>query len=198
MLSYESFRVWRSICEFLFAKYGNNRSTNVASSKTIISTVPDAKGFVDFDTEKRDELKQAVGFSLIAFKKFSSRKKGWYLKEYWEEKLWFLEQVILFNRNPSDLPRPWDAAELVKNYEKHFVTELQEISTALGSLVWLLESLENVDGEPEELIRLRLRSIVRTANKARGSLFSLPELKEGYKLPSRPRLKNVIQNGRHE
>lgn len=180
-LTYETFRIWRAICEYLFNKHGSNCTISISSSDMIASNVLGSKPFVDFDTTKRDELKKTFGFSLIGFRHFSYRRKGWCLQEFWEEKLWFLEQVIVLDRDASKLRRPWDLAKLTAAYEQDFESQLKEIDSIMSGLENLLECLEDVQDEPEELIRVRVQSVRNVALKAKGKLLTLPTLDLEYK-----------------
>lgn len=179
--TYETFRIWRAICEYLFSKHGSNCTISISSSDMIVSNVAHSKPFVDFDTTERDKLKKTFGFSLIGFRHFSYRRKGWCLQDFWEEKLWFLEQVIVLDRDASKLWRPWDLAKLTAAYEKDFEFQLKEIDSIMSGLENLLECLEDVQDEPEELVRVRLQSVKNTASKARLRLLTLPTLDLDYK-----------------
>jgi hypothetical protein len=187
-LTYESFRIWRAICEYLFYRHGDNALYSITSSDHIQACVRGSYPYVDFDKTKRDELKRIFGFSLIVWNRYSRRRGGWCLQQFWEEKLWFLEQVIVLGRDRGSLPRPWDMPKLTKAYEQDFKSELDELNKLVESLTHFLDALNGVHvrDEPEDLIRARLRSIRTTIRKARVKLLPLPELNLKYK-PKEPK-----------
>ncbi|QSJ14583.1 hypothetical protein JYQ62_22045 [Nostoc sp. UHCC 0702] len=108
-ITYEQLRQWRDICEYL----------NKAWYKFIeYDDIP--LNFSLLSSSNRQHRCDLWSFYMIQFVKSgphpdnfyrykSDYRKvfGWRLMPNYELKIDFLEQIVLFNRNPDDLPQPW-------------------------------------------------------------------------------------------
>jgi hypothetical protein len=106
-MNYEQMRQWRNICEHLDKQW----------YKFIES---DECEFTLLSSKSRSIRQQLWSDYMIQFAQWGQhpyhfyrrdrayrKVYGWRLCGGWEQKIDFLEQITLFNHNPSDLPQPW-------------------------------------------------------------------------------------------
>ncbi|MBW4670428.1 MAG: hypothetical protein KME60_24185 [Cyanomargarita calcarea GSE-NOS-MK-12-04C] len=108
---YEDLRQWRDICEFF----------NQIKYKFIYSHALITRRYILLQPERKFRREELWSKYMIQICRFGphpsafycyqgSRKNkdwGWQLLPDWEEKINFLEQIVLFDYNPDDLPQPW-------------------------------------------------------------------------------------------
>jgi hypothetical protein len=142
-MDYEQLRQWRDICEYL----------NGAWYKFISDVaVANANEKYSFLLPRSQEYRQELwSLYMIQFAQWGThpinfhrnerkyrKVTGWRLCMDWETKINFLEQIVLFNRNPDDLAQPWKQGiweaffrrrereiELTLQYEEYRQRELE-------------------------------------------------------------------------
>jgi hypothetical protein len=106
-LGYEEIRLWRDIVEFLASLSGSTYEP--IDPDYIAQKVEGCYYLISPDRTCRQKLWDLYKIQLIKWQEGRRRRDegGWVLKGNWEDKIWFLEQVYVLDRNPDTLPRPW-------------------------------------------------------------------------------------------
>jgi hypothetical protein len=124
ILTYDELFVWRNVCEFLhrFGALDRGKWTEFGiDSASINLMVKNAYLVIGFDARPRRQLLwDAWRIQLIRYVNtgwVAKKNTGWVLKYRWEEKIDFLEQVVLFNADPYDLPMPWLRDDMPKPWD---------------------------------------------------------------------------------
>lgn len=107
MITYEQLREWRDLCEYLDREW----------YKFVEEIPPRFSVMSDINKDHREFLWSMYMIQLVRYgrhphasyhRKSDYRKAyGWRLLSGWEEKIDFLEQIILFGRSADDLLQPW-------------------------------------------------------------------------------------------
>lgn len=108
-LSYEELDDWRSIVEFWLSSKGRFEIEQYSRNPGLqIGDFPDRsrKYLLPGDNPFRQHLWKAFRIQLIYYS-HDSKTSGWWLRNYYEEQIFFLEQVVLLDKYPLDLPTPW-------------------------------------------------------------------------------------------
>ncbi|WP_348229637.1 hypothetical protein [Trichocoleus desertorum] len=103
-LGYEEVRLWRDICEFM-ASHSVGRCP--FGPEYIAKHVEGCWYLLSPDRTHRQRLWDLYKIQLIKWESARRNEHGWILKGNWEDKIDFLEQVYILDRNPDTLPRPW-------------------------------------------------------------------------------------------
>ncbi|MEH2070022.1 MAG: hypothetical protein V7K47_17985 [Nostoc sp.] len=82
---------------------------------------------IGYDRTHRQKLWDKYKIQFITYDKFSKKDQGWALKGNWEDKIDFLEQVYILERDENTLPRPW----LDKWARKQEAKKYEELASAL-------------------------------------------------------------------
>lgn len=171
-ICYEDIYLWRSICEFM----NSFAQDSVFSSNSLVHAVEGCAYLIGYDRTHREHLWKAHKIQLIIWDTYyGGEKKGWRLKGNWEDKIDFLEQVYILNRNPDTLPRPW-----LDKWEKK--VRSQELYNLEIDLIKHLELIPNhfrllkrwVENDFDvELLRSEINQITRRCSCARENISKL-------------------------
>lgn len=130
-MEYEELAAWRDICEFLNLRWYKFDETN-----SIISHARNPEKVASLiSPEGRANRQWLWDFALIQFTHWGNHPvldfrnsrdtraefkndRGWTLVYGWEAKIDFLEQVVLLERSPDDLPKPWQPIILARLQER--------------------------------------------------------------------------------
>lgn len=122
-MKYEDMREWRDIAEFLEPlsyKYAKAEDEGLQGFKFLSLTYKPYRADL-----WSSYMLQVCQFTPDPYSYYHRVKKrdltwGWRLLLDWEEKIDFLEQVVLFGKNPDDVPQPWKARIWQKLFERTY------------------------------------------------------------------------------
>jgi hypothetical protein len=139
-LGYEEVRLWRDICEFM----ASHSFGCTFGPEYIAKHVEGCWYLLSPDRTHRQRLWDLYKIQLIKWKEGRRRNDGgWVLKGNWEDKIWFLEQVYILDRDPDILPRTW----LDKWERKQRLIEeqkqLTEILKPFDGVLYCLKGIED-------------------------------------------------------
>ena len=102
-ITYEEVCSWRNICEYCHAHM------NTATTEDLIRNCKlyDDRLVQIVGKSRRAILWDKYKIQLIKWEYYKKHCGHWILKGNWEDKIHFLEQVYILDRDSSSLPRPW-------------------------------------------------------------------------------------------
>ena len=144
-MNYEDLRQWRDICEFLDEEWYKF----IAADDSPFSLLTSASRPVRSQLWS-DYMIQFVKWGDHPYSHHHSGREarrygkilGWRLTLGWEAKIDFLEQVVLLNRAPEDLPQPWRRAIWESFFKREEIEELRRIEADRRWQQRLEESLQ--------------------------------------------------------
>lgn len=135
-LDYEEIRLWRDICEYL--GQWEHTTYHPTDPWHIEQKVPGSKFLLCPNRTRRQLLWEKYTIQLIKWEVVSKHHSGWCLKGNWEDKIDFLEQVYVLDRDPETIPKRW----LEKWEAKQRSKRISEIRDTLTDAIKRLERIE--------------------------------------------------------
>lgn len=149
-ITYEEMSLWRDICQCI-AENRRKRKRGFKSTelKKLIANFTDRGGYklLHYDRHRREALWNFhdCQISLVRW-----GRQGWELWSDWEEKINWLEKIILLNYDPEELAKPWIKRRENKIKQKQKQDILERLDRALW---WISEDILRIEGESNQTQR---------------------------------------------
>jgi len=193
-ISYEEMALWRDICEHL---NGIKYKTLCAGDSPSIPNFSQRGGWelVGIERDRRDALWKFhdCQINLVVWyqDRYDSDFKGWKVAKDWYRKIDWLEKVIVLNRDPQTLAKPWiverekrEKEERLKNLLFNYSSSLYHVNSFLSSINKIMEKINRAEDRKfrgknlEECMKEKIKGLRYRIEMTRSYLKQIDEIQK--------------------